>query len=341
MGFGLLGYNDSIQNSAIWASPGVRSATLAVAGGGTTTSTLPLTNIFTRAPSQYWELTGIGPLPTVQLNVQLRTSFGTTIAERRARVGLMGLVGLRAFSALLNCQLDLKVRLRTSSTSFVAALSSPLVDKQRTLYQRDFQGSMPAQLWFPYIDSNGYNDAWKDQGGLPVHEFNVFEFSLESPGSPVDGYTWTLQLGRLVAMSAFAAGMERYPNMDFASESEVVKAFNGQPYVMKKPELRRRAGKLYKLNDTQVYGRASLEPGASSAAQASLLNINRTTGRLGEACAILELPTETATSGRYSSRWQSEPVFGLLSNALNTKRVETTQTGGLYDADFEVTEIPL
>lgn len=332
-----LGYNEILANSTYFAGspPNVDSVT-----GGSADAAFPANNIFSRNMGKYWKRVSIASGATVTAQVNISTLLANL--DTRIPVGLVGFLGIKAVDAANNQEMDITVRIRSHSGGYASATASPLVDHTRTHYQINYQGGAVRQVWTPYMPI-AYRGAtapgWVDAGGITTpYQYNVIDFSLPTPSAG----TWTLYLGRLAMMSVLYGKIERTPALEFADDSTVERAFNGDPYILRRLPRRRVNATFNSLTEAQVYGRASNEPGSSSACWSSVNMLNRTTGTSGEVCFIPEYFSEVAASGRYSSAWQMQPVFGLLESTFGATRRDTLQNGqGLWEAGLTVTESPV
>jgi hypothetical protein len=314
-------FNDSLGDAGAW---GTRAPT--VSGTGTTTSTLPVGNIFTRNPAEVWERTGISNGATVTLDLSLVINT-TPLPPFGNRSMAWGFLNVEAIDSATGQSADVIIRVRESATAFTGPYQ---FDHQRTVYGQGNRQPTVNQAWMVRsgAGSLSFADAsYQAQGGASPSGFNRIEFTA-TPGS-----NWTLRVGRVVLMTGLACNIEPRVVRGGREQSEVVRSFSGVPYPLVGSRLRRYGGTIRGLTDRQVYG--DLFP--STAFTPSITAISRIAGVSGEVCVI-----ERALAPAASSIWQQQPVFGLLDGDLSAQRTgNTSDLEGLSDCSFEVTEFPL
>lgn len=319
-------FNESLYDSSRWATRTVSVS----APSGTTTAALPATNIFTRNPAQYFERTGITSGDTVTLDISLTaaTAPPPLLGNISAVIGLLNCHAVRESTGSL---LDTTVRVRESSTAFTGPYD---IDETRTIYLTAFQSAATRQAFMVRNGTSGLVAAssaqFKQQGGNEYRQYVRIDITCAS------GSAWTLRVGRVVMMSGLVCTIRHTPSRGSADESEVVRAFNGYPYVLTRSPLRGYSGTICALTDRQVHG-TFLAEDSTNYFYPSINTISRVTGRFGEVCVI-----ERMAAPDSSSVWQSSPVFGLLSEGLVASRLESTGDGaeGIWESNFDVKEIP-
>ena len=319
-------FNESLYDSSRWATRTVSVS----APSGTTTASLPATNIFTRNPAQYFERTGIASGDTVTLDISLTlgASPPPLLGNVSAVVGLLNCHSMRESTGALQ---DTTVRVRESNTAFTGPYD---IDETRTIYLGAFQNAANRQAFMVRTGTSGLVAAstaqFKQQGGNEYRQYVRIEITSASGGA------WTLRVGRVVMMSGLVCSIRHTPSRGAADESEVVRAYNGYPYMLAKSPLRGYSGTICALTDRQVHGTFLAEDSVNYF-HPSINTISRVTGKFGEVCII-----ERMTEADSSSIWQSSPVFGLLQEGLVAARIDSTQNGsdGIWESDFDVREIP-
>ena len=328
MASSILAFNEHIADAARWATR--TASTASSLDGGATTSSLPLTNIFTRNPGQYWERVGMAGGDTVVLDVSLN--------DATAPIPLLGNAG--ALWGLLNCHavrvstgelIDLRVRIRESNTAFTGPYQS---DRTHIIYLREFQNAGARQSWFIRDGSSPF-EAWtsagfQNRGGNLTQPFVRIEFNM-----PTDLGIWTLRVGRLVRMSGLVCTINQQPQRTGSDSSEVVRSFSGFPYALTGSRGRRFRGSALGLTDRQVDGVFFSEDSVNWF-RPSVNTLARVAGRSSEVCVVERLALPDS-----SSRWQQQPVFGLFDSDISANRVTSTLTNeGVTGLDFEIVETP-
>lgn len=324
----ILGFNEHIADAARWATR--TASTASSSDSGTTTGALPLTNIFTPNPAQYWERVGIDQADTVVLDVNLvdATSPQPALGNNGAIWGLLNCHAVRISTGEL---IDLRVRIRESTTAFTGTYQ---LDRTHTIYLREFQNASPRQTWF-LRDGVSPFDAWttsayQNRGGNLTQPFVRIEFSMPTALGP-----WTLRVGRLARLSGLVCKITAQPRRAGWDQSEVVRSFSGYPYLLIGSRGRRYSGNVVALTDREVDGVYVGEDMANRFAP-SVNTIARVAGRSSEVCVI-----ERAALAETSSRWQQQPVFGYFDQDVVATRIENTPDGGgLSTLEFDVVETP-
>lgn len=323
----ILGFNEHVADASRWAT---RTASVSFTAGGTTTAGMPITNIFTPNPSQVWQATGIsnpfpGPNP-VTIDVQLNNATNP-VAIFNNVAGVWGLLNLSGTLESTGTLIDLQVRIQESGTAFTGPYE---YDRTQTLYLQQFQSAAARQLWFYRRSSMTAGSAFERDGGSGVPVFTRITITPINAGS-----NWTLRLGRLVRMTTLLCRIDPQPTRTTFDQSEIVRSFSGYPYVLQASRGRRYRGRMIGLTDRQVNG-VFFSEDSTRAFTPSINTIAQLAGRSREVCVI-----EQANLAASSSRWQQQPVFGLLDGDLVASRESSTSDGeGLSSVDFDVVEIP-
>lgn len=349
----ILGYNDVLQLPAgslqVWNSV---AATVGGSSGGQSVAGLPVTNVLDPSLGKVWRRNVTGATPggltaTITLQIELIPGW-LTAAYNINNIGLIGVLGLRTRVGSLSAgkEYDLQVRVRGSATAFG---SSDAFDQTRTFYANEFPEAWPRQVWFDNVpdavDPLAGGGIGAMGGRVPVRYWQIDITPLQTPPTPYD-----LDVARVVFMNAFVAAYEPSPSLGYTDNSEVVRAFGGQPYVLQRASARGVRGKFLRLTDAAVYGASANEAGSTVAYGSTITAINKLAGQRGEVVLLPDLYSKaTGTGGRLPSAWQTQPVFGLLDQGLVAQRVSTTQAtpaagnrvGALWEADLSITETPL
>lgn len=319
-------FNEHLNDSSRWAT-----RSISVSGpSGTDTGALPVTNVFTKNPAQYYQRTGITGGDTITLDLSL--------ANASTPVPLLG--NYAAAWGFLNCHsvlestgslFDTTIRVRESATAFTGPYT---VDQSRTVYLSNLQNAASRQTFMVRSGINSFpamrSTQFAQQGGNETQAYVRIEISSTAGG------TWTLRIGRIVRMTGLMCIVGVNPVRGSGDDSEVSYSFSSYPYVLRKSPVRNYNGAILGLTDRQVYGIFQTEDGTNFF-NPSINTIARVTGKSGEVCVI-----ERDSSPAASSIWQNQPVFGLLAEGLVAERTDTTKEGtdSISRVDFSIKEIP-
>jgi hypothetical protein len=350
----ILGYKDIFQYGAGVLDPWNNPITLEVAAGssGSAVGTAPVSNLFVPALGKVWQRTGVAAAGNVQLRITTVEISG--YPDFRTKFGAFGILGIKQTPATKfeGFEQDINFRLRISNLGHA---NGNLYDQTRTFHARESGGTMPRQVWFNIIPSDT-DPAVSASGGnpaiVPVAADIYYTIDISLADTALTN-SYTLQIGRIVAMTTMAGRFEPTPGRSFDDTTEVLRSYGGQPYVLKGASLRRMQGAFVGLPDQAITGAVLNETGSTLSWPSSVAAANLMAGTRGE---VVLIPQTYGTAGRtvstatrYPSAWQTQPIFGLLENGIVARRDATTDfarapsnpNGSLWRAEFAVTEIPL
>lgn len=351
----ILGYNDVLQYGGGASDPWDSAPEINVeaSSGGSAVGTAPVANLLNRSIAQVWQRTGISAAGSVQL--RLRLFYLPNFADSRTNFGAFGILGIKQtpVDKSQGFEQDVNFRLRISNTGFAL---SDLYDQTRTFHAQETSGLFPRQVWFDLV-SGDQDPALSATGGNPAitppNPGTSLYLTIDITRARTLSNTWSIQIGRLAAMTTVVGRFEPTITRSFQDETEVIRSFGGTPYALRGQPMRRIEGSLVGLTDAAVTGFAQYETGATQQWPSSITAVNLLAGSRGEVVLIPQIygkSARTADSGtRYPSAWQTQPLFGRLDGGVNTSRVATTSSnpapgspnGALWQASFGITETPL
>jgi len=350
----ILGYKDVLQYGAGVRDPWNNAPAIEVAAGssGSAVATAPVSNLLAPQLSRVWQRASVSAAGTVTLLLSASEIIG--YPDFRTKFGAVGILGIKQtpVTKFEGYEQDLNIRLRISNLGYG---NGNLYDQTRTHHAREAGGTMPRQVWFDIVSGDS-DPALSASGGNPAIvpaptdiyftiDISLADTTLTNP--------YTLQVGRVVAMTTMVGRFEPTLERAFFDESEVVRSYGGQPYVQQGTPLRQVRGALTGLPEQAITGSVANEAGSSLSWPSTVAAANLIAGSRGEVVLIPQVygkAGRTVSSvTRYPSAWQTQPVFGLLDNGIIARREASTQLnpapgsalGALWRAEFGITEVPL